>query len=58
MKVAELIAALQMYDPTLDVEVSTGHEERGGRFYGSLYRISKQEDYKGERVLLTGKLQE
>lgn len=58
MKVAELIALLQQYDSDADVEVSTGHTDRGGRFYGELYRVSKREDYRGERVLLTGKLQE
>ena len=58
MKVAELIEALKKYDPALEIEVSTGHEERGSRFYGSLYRVSKREDHRGERILLTGKLQE
>lgn len=58
MTVAELIVLLQTYDADTEVEVSTGHLDRGGRFYGSLYRVSKREDYKGGRVLLTGKLQE
>lgn len=58
MKVKELIEKLKELDDNLDIEVSTGHEEKGGRFYGLLYRASIVDDYKGKRVLLTGKLEE
>lgn len=42
----------------INVEVSTGHLDRGGRFYGELYRATVVEDYKGKRVRLTGHLEE
>jgi hypothetical protein len=45
-------------DKSLPVEVSTGHLDRGGRFYGGLKRISKVEDHRGARLLLTGELEE
>ncbi|MCY9532924.1 hypothetical protein M5X04_26810 [Paenibacillus alvei] len=59
LTVQELIDHLHnIEDKSLPVEVSTGHEDRGGRFYGDLYRVTKVEDYKGGRVRLTGRLQE
>lgn len=57
MCVEELIKLLEGYDPNLEIEVSTGHEDRG-RFYGELYRASLVEDYKGKRIRLTGKLKD
>lgn len=59
LTVQELIDLLQkIEDKSLPVEVSTGHSDKGGRFYGGLYRTSKVEDFKGTRILLTGRLQE
>jgi hypothetical protein len=58
MTVANLIEELnKIEDKSLLIEVSTGDESKG-RFYGALYRISEKEDYKGKRILLTGKLEE
>lgn len=59
MTIQELIDALSKFnDKSLPIEISTGHLEKGGRFYGGLNRVSKVEDYKGARILLTGHLQE
>jgi DNA relaxase NicK len=56
--VRELIKKLsEIKDQDLEIEVSTGHFDKGGRFYGKLHRISIKEDYGGKRVLLTGELQ-
>lgn len=58
MTVADLIEQLnKVKDKSLIVELSTGDESKG-RFYGALYRTSEKEDYKGKRILLTGKLEE
>ncbi|GAB6989465.1 hypothetical protein [Paenibacillus pini] len=59
LTIQELIDQLNaIEDKTLKVELSTGHEDKGGRFYGGLYRCSIVEDYKGTRILLTAHLQE
>lgn len=59
LTIQDLIDSLnKMDDKSLSIEVSTGHLEKGGRFYGALKRVSIVEDYKGKRVLLSGELQE
>lgn len=60
LTVQELIDKLNnIEDKTLPIEVSTGKQDFSvGRFYGGLVRVSQKEDYKGKRILLTGKLQE
>lgn len=59
LTIQDIIDSLNKFaDKSLPVEVSTGHLEKGGRFYGALKRVSIVEDYKGARVLLSGELQE
>lgn len=59
MTVRELRAKLfEIEDQDTPVEVSTGHTDKGGRFYGGLYRVSTVKDYKGKRIRLTGELEE
>ncbi len=54
----EKLTEIAAKEGNIDVEVSTGHSDRGGRFYGELYRATVVEDYKGKRVRLTGRLEE
>jgi len=58
LTVQELIDKLQQIeDKSLEVEVSTGHFDKGGRFVGELYRVAMVEDWRGKKIRLTGFLE-